>query len=78
MSRIPLPSHSPAFNRQAGARSESPVPFPDRAVSPIPSGRHRDSANMSTISSSLAETRKKQTRKDEVGVFVTRLSIPFG
>ncbi|RDX56107.1 CBS-domain-containing protein [Polyporus arcularius HHB13444] len=65
MSRIPLPSHSPSYNRSAGApRAPSPIPFPDRAVSPLPP-RHQSTASMSTLSGSVAETRKKQNKRDE-------------
>ncbi|KAI0724321.1 CBS-domain-containing protein [Cerioporus squamosus] len=66
MSRIPLPSHSPSYNRSAGApRAASPIPFPpERAVSPLPP-RHQSTASMSTLSGSVAETRKKQNKRDE-------------
>ncbi|EMD41721.1 hypothetical protein CERSUDRAFT_110295 [Gelatoporia subvermispora B] len=66
MSRIPVPSHSPSYNRSAGA--QSPIPFPaDRASSPLPGSRqsHRDASNMSTVSSSYADSRRKQSRRDE-------------
>ncbi|EJF66493.1 CBS-domain-containing protein [Dichomitus squalens LYAD-421 SS1] len=64
MSRIPVPS--PSYNRSAGApRATSPIPFPaDRAVSPLPS-RHQPNSSMSTLSSSVAETRRKQNKRDE-------------
>ena len=69
MSRIPVPSHSPSNHRGAGAqRAVSPVPFPDRSASPLPGGlqRHQTQASMSSVSSSMAETRKKQSKRDEV------------
>ncbi|KAF9821848.1 hypothetical protein IEO21_00278 [Rhodonia placenta] len=70
MSRIPVPStHSPSNHRGAGAlpRSESPIPFPERATSPLPVAvhRHQPSTAMSTVSASVAETRKKQSKRDE-------------
>ncbi|KAI8995342.1 CBS-domain-containing protein [Trametes punicea] len=67
MSRIPVPSHSPSHNRSAGAQgAASPIPFPvDRAVSPLPPSRHHTNASMSTISGSAADTRKKQSKRDE-------------
>lgn len=72
MSRIPVPSQSPQGHRSAGAqqRALSPVPFPDRASSPLPGGlhRHQTQSSMSSISSSMAETRKKQTKRDEVSI----------
>ena len=74
MSRIPVPSHSPSYNRGAGApRAVSPIPFPDRAVSPL-SPRHQSNASMSTLSGSVAETRKKQNKRDEVRVTCLRSS----
>lgn len=72
MSRIPIPSHSPSTNRSAGAshRSLSPVPFPDRASSPLPPSRPPTHAGstMSTISGSHADTRRKTNRRDEVSL----------
>ncbi|KZT19358.1 CBS-domain-containing protein [Neolentinus lepideus HHB14362 ss-1] len=72
MSRIPIPSHhSPSQSRMgsAGHRPVSPVPFPvERATSPIPPSRHQSNPSMSTLSghhSSVAETRKKQSKRDE-------------
>ncbi|KAI0768516.1 CBS-domain-containing protein [Trametes elegans] len=66
MSRIPVPAHSPSYNRSAGApRTASPIPFPDRAPSPLPPARHHTNASMSTLSGSPADTRKKQNRRDE-------------
>ncbi|KAI0735414.1 CBS-domain-containing protein [Earliella scabrosa] len=68
MSRIPVPSSSPSYNRSAGApRALSPIPFPpERAVSPLPfPNRQQSSASMSTLSGSVAETRKKQNKRDE-------------
>lgn len=76
MSRIPVPSHSPSNHRGAGAqRAVSPVPFPDRSASPLPGGphRHQTQPSMSSVSSSMAETRKKQSKRDEVSS--TSLSI---
>ncbi|KAI0824114.1 CBS-domain-containing protein [Trametes gibbosa] len=67
MSRIPIPAHSPSYNRSAGApRAASPIPFPaERALSPLPPSRHQTAASMSTLSGSPADTRKKQNRRDE-------------
>ncbi|KAH9890929.1 CBS-domain-containing protein [Cubamyces lactineus] len=67
MSRIPVPAHSPSYNRSAGAqRAASPIPFPaERAVSPLPPSRHHTTASMSTLSGSAADTRKKQSKRDE-------------
>ncbi|KAH9937465.1 CBS-domain-containing protein [Fomitopsis serialis] len=67
MSRIPVPSLSPSNHRSAGAqqRAISPVPFPERATSPLPGGLHRHQSSMSSVSSSMAETRKKQSKRDE-------------
>ncbi|KAH9947659.1 CBS-domain-containing protein [Amylocystis lapponica] len=66
MSRIPVPSHSPSYNRGAPPTSTSPIPFPERAASPLPI-RHQTNASMSTVSGSpsVAETRRKQTKRDE-------------
>ncbi|KAH9921970.1 CBS-domain-containing protein [Epithele typhae] len=71
MSRIPVPSHSPSHPRGAGAlRPTSPMPvsFPsDRPVSPspFPSPRHQSTTSMSALSGSVADTRKKQSKRDE-------------
>lgn len=79
MSRIPVPSHS-AYNRTSGAseRSQSPLPFPERASSPLPPPRStgHPSATMSTLSGAAADTRRKQSRKDEVSVLSP--SYPLG
>ena len=82
MSRIPVPSHSASYNRSSGAseRSNSPLPFPERASSPLPPSRFsgHSSATMSTISSSAADTRRKQSRKDEVCVLSAFRPVAYG
>ncbi|KAI0343922.1 CBS-domain-containing protein [Trametopsis cervina] len=64
MSRIPVPS---SHKSSAGAShgSLSPIPFPERASSPLPSRVPAATSPMSSISGSLAETRKKQSKRDE-------------
>ena len=66
MSRIPVPAHN---NRHGpGARPLSPVPFPERSASPLPPLRQSQAPTppMSTLSGSVAETRRKQSKRDEV------------
>ncbi|KAL5518619.1 hypothetical protein ACEPAH_302 [Sanghuangporus vaninii] len=71
MSRIPVPVHSlsPSHPNLQQQRAPSPIPFPERAVSPIspshiPTLRHTTS--MSSVSfGSSADTRKKQNKRDE-------------
>jgi hypothetical protein len=70
MSRIPVPSHSPSFARTSQSHTpSSPTPFADRSASPLPLPRQQTST-MSTMSghggSNMAETRKKQSKRDEV------------
>ncbi|KAI0786038.1 CBS-domain-containing protein [Abortiporus biennis] len=70
MSRIPVPSNSPSYNRSAGAqRAVSPIPFPDRSASPLPPHRppplQPSPTIMSTVSGSVTDTRRKQNKKDE-------------
>lgn len=78
MSRIPVPAThnlSPSNSRSGGATS--PIPFPDRASSPLPTQSRQNSrsnasagAPMSTLSGFqlVSETRKKQSKRDEVGL----------
>ncbi|TDL28831.1 CBS-domain-containing protein [Rickenella mellea] len=70
MSRIPVPAHSPSLRPATAHTSSSPVPFPDRAVSPIPPSRQQTSASasmssLSGYSNSVNDTRKKQSKRDE-------------
>lgn len=66
MSRIPVPSH-PSHNR-----APSPIPFPERAASPLPvnpSPLRSSTTSMSSVSfnaSSVSDTRRKQSKRDEV------------
>lgn len=68
MSRIPVPSHSPYTRSGASDRSNSPLPFPERASSPLPPLRFNthSTPSMSTLSGSVADTRRKQSKRDEV------------
>lgn len=76
MSRIPVPSHSNKHRDSAGARALSPIPFPERAASPLPPARPSalPTSPMSSLSGSVAETRKKQSKRDEVSSFSPSLS----
>ena len=78
MSRIPVPSHTASYTRSgASERSNSPLPFPERATSPTspthPRFTRQSTATMSTLSGSPADTRKKQSRRDEVRVRLRHL-----
>jgi hypothetical protein len=65
MSRIPVPSTTPSH-----LRSPSPVPFPSDPSVPRHTARTANtSASMSSLAgyqSPLSETRKKQSKRDEV------------
>lgn len=68
MSRIPVPSHSPPQSRNLG--TSSPVPFPaERATSPLPQhpGRGASMSSLSGFQSNMSETRRKTSKRDEVG-----------
>ncbi|KAF8488162.1 CBS-domain-containing protein [Gautieria morchelliformis] len=63
MSRIPLPAHP-----SPGARNTLPVPFPDaRSTSPSPIHPRQSMSSISghTGQGSIAETRRKQSKRDE-------------
>lgn len=68
MSRIPVPTNS--YSRTSNRGSPSPIPFPERANTP-PNRPPLSASSMSTLSGSMAETRKKQTKRDEVRVLRT-------
>ncbi|EJU00974.1 CBS-domain-containing protein [Dacryopinax primogenitus] len=59
MSRIPIPTHHPA----SPGRSTSPFPAFPSAPSPPP--RERTMSTISTPTSSVADTRRKQSKRDE-------------
>lgn len=63
MSRIPVPSsHSPSANRALhNDRAPSPVP-------PAPKYPSSSMSNLSGISPSVADTRRKQSKRDEVSI----------
>jgi hypothetical protein len=67
MSRIPVPSTSPSHLR---SHSPVPVPFPsDLSVSRHNARSTNTSVSMSSVAgyqSPLSETRKKQSKRDEV------------
>ncbi|KAF9499900.1 CBS-domain-containing protein [Pleurotus eryngii] len=68
MSRIPVPTSSPSYHRGLGATSPTPIPFPERAASPLGPKRSATTTSMSSISGyqgSLSEIRKKQSKRDE-------------
>lgn len=74
MSRIPVPSHNASYTRSgASERSNSPLPFPERATSPTsPSpSRFTRHSTMSTLSGSALDTRRKQSKRDEVSPLFT-------
>ncbi|KAG6845657.1 hypothetical protein H0H87_005864 [Tephrocybe sp. NHM501043] len=76
MSRIPVPSHSPS-NLRASATSPDPFSL-ERSVSPASRHNTRStSASMSSLSYggiSVADTRKKQSKRDEVCLKVDYLA----
>lgn len=64
-SRIPVPVHQRSSSPSPAPRSTAPLP--DRAPSPSPHQRYQaSSTTMSAVSGNIAETRRKQSKRDEV------------